>query len=219
MTLLSFNLIIMFVLCNKEGDLDWCEKALDEQLALYPDGIWFLMLKARLELTKGNIEDSIEWYEKSWKSQQVWPHFHHICFWELMWAHCIQQEWRKALQYAEKLSKHSKWSRTIYLYQQAAIMIMMKPSLSSEEHLVINQLMMQAPTYKQRIAGKSLPMEKFVIKKTERYFAQKNNLILPIFELMYIYNLFTIMGKRKNNLMSVLKIIEEEEYALFENKP
>ena len=214
MTLLSYNLIIMFFLSHSDGDLDWCERALNEELSLYPEGVWFLFLKAKLEFTRGNLDESIEWYKKSWKSQDLWPQFHNLCFWELMWAHCVQQEWPPALEYAETLSRESNWSRTIYLYQQAAIMIMMKPGSKSNERLKIDQLMSQAPTHKQRIAGKSLPMEKFVIKKTERYFAQKKNLVLPVFELMYVWNLFRIVGKRSDKLMSVFKTIEDEEEIL-----
>lgn len=74
--------------------------------------------------------------------------------------------------------------------------------------------MIQVPTHKQRIAGKSLPMEKFVIKKTERYFAQKKKLVLPVFELMYVWNLFKIVGKNESTLLSIFKTIEEEEVVL-----
>jgi hypothetical protein len=52
----------------------------------YPEGVWFLFFKGRLEFVKGNIPGAIEWYTKSWESQDVWPQFHHLCFWELMWA-------------------------------------------------------------------------------------------------------------------------------------
>lgn len=214
MTLLAYNLIITFFLSHSDGDLDWCEQALTEQLECYPNSVWFLFFKARLEFTKGNLDDSIEWYVKSWKSQQLWPQFHNLCFWELMWAHCVKQEWQKALKYAETLSTESNWSRTIYLYQQAALMIMSKPSPDSKEKSQVDQLMTQVPTHKQRIAGKSLPMEKFVIKKTERYFAQKKKLVLPVFELMYVWNLFKIVGKNENTLLSIFKTIEEEEVAL-----
>lgn len=214
MTLLSYNLIITFFLSHSDGDLDWCEVALNEQLALYPRGVWFLFLKAKLEFTRGNLCECIEWYKQSWKSQEIWPQFHNLCFWELMWAHCVQQEWRAALEYAGTLSKESNWSRTIYLYQQAAIMLMMKPDLKDGEKLMIDDLMAQAPTYKQRIAGKSLPMEKFVMKKTDRYFAQKRNLILPVFELMYIWNLFRIVGKKQDKLITIFKTIEDEELII-----
>lgn len=214
MILLSYNLIVSFVLSHTDGDLDWCDKVLAEELKIYPNGVWFLFFKGRLELTRGNFEYSTEWYTKSWKSQNMWPQFHHLCFWELMWAHCSLQQWNHAAKFANMLAEQSNWSRTIYLYQKAAILLMQKPSTKSEEKQMVDSLMMQVPTYKQRIAGKSLPMEKFVIKKTERYFAQKKNLFLPVFELMYVWNLFRIVGKRQDLTLNIYKEIEEAEKEL-----
>ncbi|KAF7992091.1 hypothetical protein HCN44_001416 [Aphidius gifuensis] len=218
MTLFSYHLIASFILSSSDSDLSWSEEALQNELSLYPNGVWFLFFKGRLEFIRGNTDTSIEWYTKSWKSQNLWPQFHHLCFWELMWAHCVQQEWDKALSFAVLLAKESNWSRTIYLYQQAAIMIMSKknnPQLSDKDF--INNLMHDVPIYKQRIAGKSLPMEKFVVKKSERYFAQDKTLVLPIFELMYVWNLFRIVGKISNFIMNMYKIIEDEENNIKNN--
>lgn len=100
------------------------------------------------------------------------------------------------------------------MYQKAAILLMQKPSSWSKEKQEVDNLMMQAPTYKQRIAGKSLPMEKFIVKKAERYFAQKKNLVVPVFELMYVWNLFRIVGKRQDLILNIFKRIEEEEREL-----
>lgn len=52
----------------------------------YPKGVWFLFFKGRLEFMKGNVDDALTWYKKSWKSQDIWPQFHHICFWEILWV-------------------------------------------------------------------------------------------------------------------------------------
>ncbi|XP_014467450.1 PREDICTED: tetratricopeptide repeat protein 39B-like isoform X2 [Dinoponera quadriceps] len=213
MTLLAYNLILSFVLSHVDGDLDWCERVLDEELRLYPNGVWFLFFKGRLELTRGNIENCVDWYTKAWQMQDIWPQFHHLCYWELMWAHCSMQQWDKAVVYVTKLTEHSNWSPTMYMYQKAAILIMQKPSSWSEEGQLIDSLMMQAPDFKQRIAGKSLPMEKFVVKKTERYFAQKKKLVLPVFELLYVWNFLRIIGKRPDLMMNIFKVVEEEERA------
>ena len=214
MNLLSYHLIVSFVLSHTDGDLNWCESALEQELSLYPNGVWFLFFKARLEFARGNLEDCVEWYTKSWKSQEMWPQFHHLCFWELMWVHSLQQQWDQSLKYAAFLAQESNWSRTIYVYQQAAIILMTKPASKSEESLTVENLLMQAPTFKQRIAGKSLPMEKFVIKKAERYFAQKKNLVLPMYELMFVWNLFRVVGKRQDILMKIFQTIEAEEHIL-----
>lgn len=50
--------------------------------------------------------------------------------------------------------------------------------LTSSEKRTIDQLMRDVSVYKQRIAGKSLPMEKFACRRAERYFLT-GNLIIP----------------------------------------
>jgi len=52
-------------------------------------------------------------------------------------------------------------------------------------------------------------MEKFVVKKTERFFAQKKMLVLPALELLYVWNLFKILGKKRELIQNMYKIIEK----------
>lgn len=87
MTLLGYHLIVLYVLSHQEGDLEMCEEILKNQLKKYPSGVWFLFFKGRLEFMRCNLDTSLEWYTRSWKSQNMWPQFHHICFWELLWLH------------------------------------------------------------------------------------------------------------------------------------
>jgi tetratricopeptide (TPR) repeat protein len=208
MTLLGYNLIVLYVLSHQEGDIKLSEEILEKQLKKHPHGVWFLFFKGRLEFMKGNLDLSVDWYKKSWKSQNLWPQFHHVCFWELLWVYCLKMNWKEALVYCTSLLEGSRWSRTIYSYQKAALMCMMKDELSSTDIVVIDNLMKDVPKYKQRIAGKSLPMEKFALKKAERYFEQNHNLVLPVMELMYIWNLFKAM-KNFNVASNVYKLTEK----------
>lgn len=137
MMLLAYNLLVVYVLSHADGNLELCEKILSEQLAQYPRGVWFLFFKGRLEFMKGNLEEADKWYIRSWHSQNKWPHFHHLCFWELMFVHALRLDWRLANEYAESLVAKSRWSRTIYQYQQAAIMLMMD-DLTPEERFKVS---------------------------------------------------------------------------------
>ncbi|XP_076261113.1 tetratricopeptide repeat protein 39B-like isoform X2 [Rhynchophorus ferrugineus] len=210
MTLLGYHLIVLHVLSHKEGDMTICQDILDKQLAKHPDGVWFLFFQGRLEFLKGRLEESIKYYTKSWKSQDLWPQFHHVCFWELLWVHCLRCEWRQALEYCSRLKDESKWSKCLYTYQKAVIMIMLKNELTKDEELELDKLMKDVPKYKQRIAGKSLPMEKFAVKKSERYFSQKKDLTLPAIELMFLWNIFKIL-KNFNLSSKILKLIDTAE--------
>ncbi|XP_065165707.1 tetratricopeptide repeat protein 39B-like [Atheta coriaria] len=209
MTLLGYHLIVLYVLSHQEGDLKLAEEILAVQLKKYPKGAWFLFFKARLEFMKGNLNVSQEWYVKSWKSQDIWPQFHHFCFWELLWVNSVKTDWKEALVYSNYLLEGSRWSRTMYSYQKAALMIMQDEELSNTDRVVVHNLMKDVPKYKQRIAGKSLPMEKFAIRKAERFFNQSETLILPVIELMFLWNLFKLLRKSFNMAEKVLKLIEK----------
>lgn len=208
MVLLAYHLIVVYVLSHTDGDLQFCDEILKNQLKLYPQGVWFLFFKGRLEFMRGNIEEAIQWYENSWKSQILWPQFHHLCFWELMWTNCVNQNWKEASAFADKLICDSRWSRTIYSYQKAALLLMIK-NPTVEEVREIENLMRNAPQWKQRIAGKSLPMEKFAVKKSERFFSQKKKLLLPALELLYLWNLFKVLGKKWHLVEAAYKLVED----------
>ena len=72
------------------------------------------------------------------------------------------------------------------------------------------QLMESVPGLKQRIAGKSLPMEKFAIRKSERWIKQGGRLTLPGLELVYLWNGFTILGLHYKLVEQFCVVIEEE---------
>lgn len=55
-------------------------------------------------------------------------------------------------------------------------------------------------------------MEKFIVKRSERYFKQDKQLMLPAIELLYLWNLFRILGKDWKFADNVLRLIEKAIY-------
>ncbi|XP_065556695.1 tetratricopeptide repeat protein 39B-like isoform X2 [Artemia franciscana] len=210
MVLLGNHLIMAYVLGTGEGDLKLADRIVTEQLQLYPDGVWFLFFKGRLEFVKCNIDEAIRWYTMSWKSQNIWPQFHHICYWELTWSHCFKQEWRTAVEFMSKLVLESKWSKCIYAYMKCAFLLMLGDRMTSRERDEVNALMRELPQWKQRIAGKSLPMEKFSVKKSARFINQKNSLCLPGLEMILVWNGIRILGKDWNCIEGMYRIADVE---------
>jgi hypothetical protein len=51
-------------------------------------------------------------------------------------------------------------------------------------------------------------MEKFVVKKSVRYFAQNERLCLPALELIYVWNYIRIMGKDWALIQNSYRLIE-----------
>jgi hypothetical protein len=97
-----------------------------------------------------------------------------------------------AAEFASKLYDESKWSKSVYAYMWATFLMMTgKP----EHQEKIISLMKLVPQHKQKIAGKSLPIEKFVIRKARQFFNQDNTLLLPGFEIAYMWSYLRLIGE------------------------
>ncbi len=93
------------------------------------------------------MSEAIAWYSRSVSSQNDWPQFHHVCYWELYWASMFSCRWSKAVKYADLLLQDSKWSKCMYAYLKAAAMCMMQGELTEEERQQQIQLMRQVSLF------------------------------------------------------------------------
>ncbi|XP_026315175.1 tetratricopeptide repeat protein 39B-like [Hyposmocoma kahamanoa] len=217
LTLLGHHLVICHF-TGAQGDLEVCQEILNKELQIYPDGVWFLVFKGRLELLQGMFRQAIVTYNRAIDSQNTWPQFRHLCYWEIMWVNGLMMQWREAAMYANRLIDESSWSRTVYSYTMGAMLLQLEDKILPSERLLCNDLMKKASYYKQRIAGKSLPMEKFMIRRCARHKAQGGRLVLPAIELLCLWNMFPILAKNERGAQSVLKLIESAREQI-ENVP
>uniref|UniRef100_A0A8L0DSM8 Tetratricopeptide repeat domain 39A n=1 Tax=Oncorhynchus mykiss TaxID=8022 RepID=A0A8L0DSM8_ONCMY len=180
-------------------------------LALYCSlGSIFLFFAGRIEVIKGNLDAAIVRFEECCEAQQQWNQFHHMCYWELMWCFTYKRHWKMAYFYADLLSKENAWSKATYAYMKGAYLSM----LTREECQPFREsevaLFRQVHGLKQKIAGKSLPTEKFAIRKARRYLTENPvTLPAPPLEMMYIWNGYTVIGKHKDLTEGMLKTLDE----------
>ncbi|XP_062855078.1 tetratricopeptide repeat protein 39A [Trichomycterus rosablanca] len=215
MLLLCYHTFMTFILGTGEVDVEDAEKLLQPYLKQYPKGSIFLFFAGRIEEINGNLDAAIKHFEECCEAQQDWKEFHHMCYWELMWCFTYKQHWKMAYFYADLLSKENAWSKAMYTYMKAAYLSMM----SAEECQAFGEsevaLFREVPGQKQKIAGKSLPTEKFAIRKARRYNAE-NSIPLPAppLEMMYIWNGYTVIGKHKDLTEGMLKTLVEAQEKL-----
>ncbi|GAA6067392.1 tetratricopeptide repeat protein 39B isoform X1, partial [Tachysurus ichikawai] len=106
----------------------------------------------------------------------------------------------------------------IYVYQKAAILSMMSEDELKNTGEDIVDLFRQVEGLKQRLAGKSIPTEKFAVRKARRYSRAKPiALVIPALEMMYLWNGFTIAGKQPDATEALLITIERAEEQLRNN--
>jgi hypothetical protein len=84
---------------------------------------------------------------------------------------------------ADASVRPSQWSKAVYAYGVAALLVQLGGEANQAEGL---RLMTDVPKLRQRIAGKSIPLEKFVARKARKCEAQRGRLVLPALELAYI---------------------------------
>uniref|UniRef100_A0A4W6DHM4 Tetratricopeptide repeat protein 39B n=1 Tax=Lates calcarifer TaxID=8187 RepID=A0A4W6DHM4_LATCA len=215
LTLLFYHTYVSLILGTGEGNLVEAEALLEPYQHKYPKGSIILFYSARIATLRGNFEKARARYEECISSQQEWKQIHHLCYWELMWTHSYQQEWQQAYRYADLLCKESRWSKAIYVYQKAAILSMMSEEEVKKTGENIVELFRSVEGLKQRLAGKSIPTEKFAVRKSRRYKAANLiPLVIPALEMMYVWNGFTIVGKRADSTEALLVTIEAAEEQL-----
>ncbi|XP_037396814.1 tetratricopeptide repeat protein 39B isoform X1 [Pygocentrus nattereri] len=215
LTLLFYHTYVCLILGTGEGNLVEAEALLEPYLDRFPKGSIILFYSARIAVLRGHFEKAQVKFVECINAQQQWKQIHHLCYWELMWCHSFQQQWREAYRYADLLCKESRWSKAIYVYQKAAILSMMSEEEVKKTGENVVDLFRQVEGLKQRLAGKSIPTEKFAVRKSRRYSAANPvKLIVPALEMMYVWNGFTIVGKRADATESLLITIEKAEEEL-----
>uniref|UniRef100_A0A8C6TEY6 Zgc:158403 n=2 Tax=Neogobius melanostomus TaxID=47308 RepID=A0A8C6TEY6_9GOBI len=197
------------------GEVTEAEELLKPFRLRYPQGAIFLFFAGRTEEIKGNIDEAVALFEDGCKAQQAWKQFHHMCYWELMWCFTYKRDWKMAYFYADLLSRESRWSKAMYVYMKAAYLSMLpeQEGRPFEEDEVL--LFRQVSTFKQKIAGKSPPTEKFAIRKARRYKAPcPVRLPVPALEMMYMWNGFSMIRRRPELTKGMLETVQEAERTL-----
>ncbi|KAJ6657727.1 hypothetical protein lerEdw1_002228 [Lerista edwardsae] len=217
MLLLCYYTFLTFILGIGEDDFSEAEALLSPYLSRYPKSAIFLFFAGRIEEIKGNIGEAIRKFEEGCSVQQAWKQFHHMCYWELMWCFAYKGMWKMAYFYADLLSKENRWSKAMYVYMKAAFLSMLPPEEPRPFGEKEVELFRQVSSFKQKIAGKSPPTEKFAIRKARRYKASEHvPLLVPALEMMYMWNGFTVLGKRQELLEGTLETLTQAEKRLQE---
>uniref|UniRef100_UPI0037E96467 tetratricopeptide repeat protein 39B-like n=1 Tax=Semicossyphus pulcher TaxID=241346 RepID=UPI0037E96467 len=215
LTLLMYHLYITVILGTGEGNLSEAETLLAPYTQKFPNGALILFYTARIALLKGNFTFAQEKFLACIAAQEEWRQIHHLCYWELMWAYSFEQNWMEAYRYADLLCKESKWSQAVYMFQKASILSMLPEEEVKKLGENVVELFRQVDGLRLRIAGKSIPTEKFAAKKAQRYASScPAKLVVPALEMMYVWNGFTVVGKRSELTENILSTLEKAEEQL-----
>ncbi|KAG8762349.1 hypothetical protein FRC11_009737 [Ceratobasidium sp. 423] len=186
LVLIVFHLVMSGF--TREGvDVHEAENIVEWNLQQYPQSIFFLFGKGRLYVTRSQPDLAIPIYENARakiNGQKGYEQLGSVMLWEMALCHLSLGRWKESAACWKQMIETAKWSKAVYAYGRAACLLQ-SGNLSQEEQKEVDSLMAEVPTLRQRIAGKSIPLEKYVARKAERYLAEKT-LVAPAIELAYM---------------------------------
>ncbi|KAF7342328.1 hypothetical protein MVEN_01821200 [Mycena venus] len=189
MALLIFHLILSSFTFDGV-DTRMAGRVVEWNLKRYPGGVFFLFGAGRLALMRSQPERAIEYYTKAMVAQTQYRNLHHISFWEMAIAYLALADVDKSLECWRTLEGEATWSKSIYSYGMAVCLLESTAGNEADRKKRVEEarkLMERVPTLRQKIAGKSIPLEKFVARKARKFLAQDNRLALPALEISYVF--------------------------------
>lgn len=119
-------------------------------------GVFFLFGEGRLSLRRSQPRQAIACYERAMGAQDQYANLHHISHWEMAIARLALWELAPALASWRALEAGATWSKATYAYGAAACLLELGGAPGADE---ARRLLARVPELRQRIAGKSIPLE------------------------------------------------------------
>ncbi|KAF8687585.1 hypothetical protein RHS03_09926, partial [Rhizoctonia solani] len=173
---------------TREGvDVHEAERIVTWNLQYYSQSIFFLYGKGRLHVTRSRPDLAIPIYENAKvkiNGQKGYEQLGSVMLWEMALCNLSLGRWKEGAACWKEMRETAKWSKAVYSYGRAACLLQ-AGNLTQEEQKEVDLLMSEVPGLRQRIAGKSIPLEKYVARKAARYISERT-LVAPAIELAYM---------------------------------
>ncbi|KAG8757111.1 hypothetical protein FRC14_002373 [Serendipita sp. 396] len=215
MVLLMFHLVLPGF-TYEAIDIDFAQEILAWNAKRYPSGVFFLFGQGRLALFRANPSLAIQYYTSGMEVvQEQFKSLQGVSVWELACAHLAMWDVPSSVENWRRLKAEAGWSKAVYTYGLAACLYEVGGESEREEAA---QMMEGVTSLMKRIAGKSIPMEKFCSRKSRKFQSQGKRLLLPALEFAYVLMVLArtprsiIVEKMLpivNNALGVLQLHEE----------
>lgn len=156
---------------------------LNKHLDLRPNSFLYLFFAAKSLQSESKPQESINVLHKVVSVAKDWRQLAHVCFWDMGMCHLALGEFTKAAEYYAILFEENKWSKATYMYLRAICLYTADPKKYATE---VAEMLKKVPGLCKKVAGKSVPIEKFISRKTRKFLLQKERLLLPVYEIMYM---------------------------------
>ncbi|KAJ1966095.1 hypothetical protein GGI12_000299 [Dipsacomyces acuminosporus] len=138
-------------------------------------------------------------------NSKEWRQLQYLGYWDRSLCLMALGRWVEAAKGFNTLRKENNWNKAVYTYALAACMwehyLDMCSGIAPTETSdlgpapkallkIVQRLMKLVPALKRKVAGKSIPIEKFVVRKARKFREQDGFLMRPGLELLQIWGLY-----------------------------
>lgn len=183
------------------------QQVLASCLQKYPASVITKYFKARMAFLHRNISEAAEEHRRSMEVGVCWFPFRNITCWELIHCACARFEWNQAAKYAAILANESRWSKSFFTYAHGIFEWADVGALGSD----IRALLLQVPEKAKRVAGQSIPHEKFAGRRVKEL--REDQLTVLKYELILLFDLFLFLDEK------CLSLMKSEVDAFLQNSP
>ncbi|KAJ3035838.1 hypothetical protein HDV00_003373 [Rhizophlyctis rosea] len=185
LVLLTYHIILSSQIQLPDCNLPFSHRVLHSELLHHPDSFIFLTYQGRLLQTQRDPLSAISQYKRVMAMQKEWKQLSHVCLWDMGLCYLALGMFGEAAGCYEVLRRESRWSRSMYAYL-LGVSLYCQDREGNMERVV--ELFEDVPKLRRKVAGRSIPIEKFIARKTRKFTLQQNRLLLPHLEILYIFN-------------------------------
>lgn len=187
---------------RKTRSLDKSKMIMEKLINQFPGGMFFRYLKGKELQFTGELKQSCKMFSCGTGD---WETFKHGCHWELYWSNGLAGNWQAAAESMKILVDGSFWSPAVINYLYAIVLLKCDPEGNKKE---AHDLLEGIEGARKRIAGKSVPDEKFCARKAAQYLEEKTNFELAFYEAAYIFNYLKITNANAERASAILDDVE-----------
>ncbi|KAJ1570009.1 hypothetical protein HK096_006131 [Nowakowskiella sp. JEL0078] len=189
--LLGYHVYLSPMFQLPDINLGFANEILEYQLRKHPDSFIFLGVAARLKMTLMSPVEALKDYKRVITLCDELQNLSHTTYWDMGICHAAQLNWNEVYNCYEFLSE-TRWGKAFCRYLMAVSLDMKGDSPSK-----VVSLLEEVPTLTKKLAGKSIPIEKFVVRKCRKFKLQGGRLLYPFFEIMYFLHIFEFIPAEK----------------------
>ncbi|TDL14779.1 hypothetical protein BD410DRAFT_796945 [Rickenella mellea] len=183
LVLLCFHVIISGY-TFRGVDLSIAQSIIDWNLRRFPNGVFFLFFSGRLNILRSQPALALQQYNRAFSAGSEHKSLTYIAFWELAIAYLSLWDIPASLEKWRVLEVQATWSKACYLYGVGVCLLQMG---GEEKRAEAVKMMEKIEGSLQKVAGKSIPIEKFVARKARKFKSQNRRLLLPALEFSYMF--------------------------------